>query len=1427
MEAYARTSILTSLVWVCAIVLAGTASAQSFQIVHHGVPARSALVTSLAAGPDGNIWFTEISTGKVGRSSTTGFSTEVYSGPGNSRPLDITSGPDGNLWFTDFAYSAIVRISTSGAAVRYSLPTPDSEPTIILAGPDGALWFIESGPGKIGRIDTSGQVREYVVPGSQPELESITVGGDGALWFTDNGSNSIGRFDIPSATFSTFPIAATAGSYGLGGIARASDGALWFTQPNANSVTRLDVSGGMTSFAAPPGFNPFRIAPGPNGALFFTGSGATIGEITAAGSVTEIDAGISGSSALTALGSGPDGALWFANTDFQQASELGRLAPPMQIAVSGVPDGFLNVPYAATLSARYAAGQVTWSVSGALPAGLNVVPATGNIVGTPVVQGTFTFSVSATDSSSPQQTASMTFTMNIGMPPFMSLTTYQLPPDTMRGLLQSIAVGADGNVWMTEQPEGTADEHIERLTPAGDLTDFDTDVVSNAGAGEIVTGESGTVWFSIPGVSTVGEISESGAVSTHTLLGKTRYAMAASSDGSTWVSEAGGVEVIGPGASDRSIAVPVPTDASQALAPADDGAIWLGTSGSLWRLSQTRIAYFQLPINARPASVTAAPDGSIWFTDAGSAEMTRFNNTGQLVGFAVPSGNLAVSAATGADGSVWFTEQQAGVGLITSTGRVVEYPVVAAHAISTAPDGSVWFAQNIGNGQIGRLAPAPLLVASFVLPTAELGMPYGPVSLSAQGGAPPYGWRISSGSPLPPGLFLDSNTGTLTGIPRLPGTFAFDVEVSDQSLPYAQTVNQTVTIVVNPPLSLSSNSGLSSGDLVEAVAHTPYVASIPAAGGSAPYACSVTSGSLPIGMSLSGCLLTGTPAQSGTSNFAVTVVDAAGASATASYSLVAETPEPMVFDEFSLPRASSLLGGITSGADGVLWFTEGIGSIGRITTSGTISEFPVPGQVSPDWLAQASNGALWFTQDGTDQLGSITSAGIVSDTASGQGSTMGISAAEDGSVAFTAGNGTIGVISGSGDIQAFPVNLGKKSAELGQITQGPDGAFWFTDSSDAIIGRLLNGAIQTFPLGEGSSPFAITTGSDGALWFTEQTGAIGRITTFGAVTEYHVANPVSHPFAITPGADGALWFTESEGNNIGRITTSGVITEYPIPTAASTPYAITSGPDGAIWFTERNGDKIGRLSPPGQAIVPTPGTSPQPALPKLSLKGLPSDGKAIDQPLALSVALNAPSTKPINGTARLAFDADPPGLPPGYADPALQFVDASTGKGLGTSYNFSIAAGSSSAAMPKIATGTVAGTLTITLTVEGTVIDSQKIQLPASAPTIKAGSVRVVANSSMGFYVELVVSSPTRQVNALTLTFSPASGARLTGNTTFTFDVSSPVAQWYASPASQAYGSLFTLSVPFAISGTTNSIGSVNATLTNSMGSSAPVTSAE
>ena len=148
------------------------------------------------------------------------------------------------------------------------------------------------------------------------------------------------------------------------------------------------------------------------------------------------------------------------------------------------------------------------------------------------------------------------------------------------------------------------------------------------------------------------------------------------------------------------------------------------------------------------------------------------------------------------------------------------------------------------------------------------------------GGITPYTWAISNES-LPAGLTLDTSTGVISGTPATPGTAAFTVQATDSENP-AMTATEPLSITVNPaPLAVTTTS------LPGATVGGSYRQTLAASGGIAPYTWSVSSGSLPTGLSLnpSTGVISGTPAVLGTSTFTVTVTDAQTPAMTASQQL--------------------------------------------------------------------------------------------------------------------------------------------------------------------------------------------------------------------------------------------------------------------------------------------------------------------------------------------------------------------------------------------------------------------------------------------------------------------------------------------------------------------------------------------------------------
>jgi streptogramin lyase len=331
-------------------------STQGIRGIFHeyALPPSQFVPGTITAGPDGNLWFTEImqngsvQAGKIERITPTGTLSEFSLPSANTLATDIITGPDGNLWFT--AGDKIARITPMGKISEFPLPSANTFLSSITTGPDGNLWFTEQ-QGKIGRMTLTGKVSEFSLPfhqypaGSNPikapagsaqgEPLAITAGPDGNLWFTEIGpvgvGSSIGRittagkiteFPLPSAN--TLPSSITAGS----------DGNIWFTEIGTNNgpseIGVISPQGKIREFTLSH-YTLGSITRGPDGNLWFTEfqygvTGTTagkIGSITTAGKISYFPLPTS-SNSPTSITFGTDHTLWFIEVEITPTDPYGK-----------------------------------------------------------------------------------------------------------------------------------------------------------------------------------------------------------------------------------------------------------------------------------------------------------------------------------------------------------------------------------------------------------------------------------------------------------------------------------------------------------------------------------------------------------------------------------------------------------------------------------------------------------------------------------------------------------------------------------------------------------------------------------------------------------------------------------------------------------------------------------------------------------------------------------------------------------------------------------------------------------------------------------------------------------------------------------------------------------------------------------------------
>jgi hypothetical protein len=240
------------------------------------------------------------------------------------------------------------------------------------------------------------------------------------------------------------------------------------------------------------------------------------------------------------------------------------------------------------------------------------------------------------------------------------------------------------------------------------------------------------------------------------------------------------------------------------------------------------------------------------------------------------------------------------------------------------------------------------------------------------------------------------------------------------------------------------------------------------------------------------------------------------------------------------------------------------------------------------------------------------------------------------------------------------------------------------------------------------------------------------------------------------------------------------------------------------------------------------GTAP-PTLPAYTISG-PTGNVAPQSQPSVTLTLASPYPVAINGVLTLTTSGTL------GSDPAVQFITSGRTVPFTIPANGTVADFASQGNQILLQTGTVASTIILTpafATASGVDLtpsnpSTLQFAVPSEAPVLIAATV---AGSSANSVVLVFTGySTTRTLTALNVQFTPAAGFSLAASQV-TVDLSQAAAVWFESTASQGFGGLFTVSVPFTFSGTPptgttlfETIASASGTVSNAVGTSNAVT---
>ena len=237
------------------------------------------------------------------------------------------------------------------------------------------------------------------------------------------------------------------------------------------------------------------------------------------------------------------------------------------------------------------------------------------------------------------------------------------------------------------------------------------------------------------------------------------------------------------------------------------------------------------------------------------------------------------------------------------------------------------------------------------------------------------------------------------------------------------------------------------------------------------------------------------------------------------------------------------------------------GVIPIIVSKPLIQEFSVPSGSQPHDVAPAKNGSVWYTAQGSGDLGLL-------DPATGK---------------------------------TYHISLGQGSAPHGVIV-GPDGAPWITDGGLNAIVRVdpKTEEIRVFPLPKNTGYANLNTATfdhNSILWFTGQSGSYGRLDPASGKIEIFKAPRGLGPYGISTTPEGSVYFASLAGGYITCINLeTGNATVLLPSTQDQGARRVWSDSHDRVWFSEWNAGKLGRYNPFNNTWKEwqLPGNNPQP-----------------------------------------------------------------------------------------------------------------------------------------------------------------------------------------------------------------------------------------
>lgn len=257
-----------------------------------------------------------------------------------------------------------------------------------------------------------------------------------------------------------------------------------------------------------------------------------------------------------------------------------------------------------------------------------------------------------------------------------------------------------------------------------------------------------------------------------------------------------------------------------------------------------------------------------------------------------------------------------------------------------------------------------------------------------------------------------------------------------------------------------------------------------------------------------------------------------------------------------------------------------------------VAVFPVPPGSRPHDVAPAVDGGVWYTAQGSGELGWLDpETGRSRHIPLGGGSRPhGVIVGPDGAPWVTDGglNAIVRVDPSTDEVDAYPLPPERPDANLNTAAFDRDGRLWFT-GQNGVHGVLdpASGAMEVFDSPRGRGPYGITATPDGEIYYASLAGSyVGRVAPDGSVTVLEPPTPAQGARRVWSDSVGSIWVSEWNSGQLSRYRPDeDGWTTWPLPGDGAQAYAVYVDEADLVWVSDFGGNAVHRFDPATESFV--------------------------------------------------------------------------------------------------------------------------------------------------------------------------------------------------------------------------------------------------